>query len=1297
MSQNPKGKSSRRTRDVSSPPGSFEFLGGLLIILSAVALFSRPCTAQATSEVETPTASGVVADVQTPIFRIPRTDDPPDIDGSMKEGEWRDASALSGFWYDFSYQKFHFLAPNETQLEVYGAFDSEHLYIAYDSPVYPQGSWLKARGRFPDVTHHPRYGLIWDDHIELELRPIADNRKGFELGFFKWFVNPAGTVADLYWSKGQVEGEWNSKVKARCNVTEKRWMLEMKIPLDRLKHGNYAGDDKEGEPYVSVPPSPETAYRVWFTRGIGGNQEFFNVFDNHVWNTTKTRMILDPDAVSFQVNELGPIMEDTINVNLSVKNHSDRSKTLRLGFFVESAAGTIYSSYNSPQIQNGLLELVPGEVREITLKKPFPGITSTANALWFDVRTAGDPAKAVFRTRLIEFHSKDVDLIPDDGEDFRSRRIDVIAEELRPPRRDFDVTYHYSRFRNRLSAVIDTGIRGASDEARTAEEVKLIVLNESSGEKSVVSRKQPIHGQFATFLFDLPALDPDHTYTLSVLLFDRNKKIVGERKTGSFSPGRHANHVLEYDWLTDPPDRVHLDPVEKWVQNDHGTGDVVWEPFKKLRRTEDGFETLKHRFAISDSGLPEQIYIKPDDRELPLELREDGVEIASKRLRKLGRGPQLRSPMKLLVHAGGTKYTAEVREPAKLAKQGKSEFVYRSKLRVGPVAVTLKTRYDVDGSMHCTLTYGSDEEARIERMELVTKVAGPVDLVTSGIGGKGGTLVAGSDRWKATLPHDTGVVWDSANVEPPGLFYSQFVPFFFFGSGDRGFSWYATSDRNWELNRKGSVMTLSRNSEGRVTWRVKFVNHPTTLKKNRTLKFHVLTHPSKPKPEHYRKLSWLYRGDDWYHGFAREPIELSEAYLKEDRSFALDKSGVAEVSPEKAAQLRDEDPPWRRYGRAGNAHVSPGYGRFFEQRLLHYLEKQIRIGRRHGWYWGYMKPTNGATQNLAGGEAYLRNPENVGADEIPWQQGWTIDHMRRTLKRLARVFKNNNVPQRNIQMANHSATLYESSSWANHLFGEAGARHRSQNIDLITQYPASLWRYQAHHFTGLVSRVVPGSPDGHGAEIRPGDDKRFDRQWLGRALLNDIGVSYNGIHTKIKHVEQGTRLLNELETFGYFKPTETEFLPYWRNQDIVRLGKGRRPDAHLKPERKQRPDDHLYVTVYRRPFEQEGKSGYHVLFVLMNEYHEPVRSTLHLEKPARLFGGHNDLRAGEEIAKMTVPEELRTERTAWAGRFKDTPALNDLEKNRFVTGRIKADREEYGPIWIPRHNYRILYGYAVQN
>ncbi|MFM8708392.1 MAG: hypothetical protein ACKOHK_10000, partial [Planctomycetia bacterium] len=114
---------------------------------------------------ETPSSYGAPAKVDTPILRLPLMKAAPTIDGVMEKGEWDDSSALSAFFYDFAQADFRFMAAPQTQVEVYGGYDRDHLYLAFTSPVFPVNSWFKARGRFPDVLNHPLYGILWDDKL----------------------------------------------------------------------------------------------------------------------------------------------------------------------------------------------------------------------------------------------------------------------------------------------------------------------------------------------------------------------------------------------------------------------------------------------------------------------------------------------------------------------------------------------------------------------------------------------------------------------------------------------------------------------------------------------------------------------------------------------------------------------------------------------------------------------------------------------------------------------------------------------------------------------------------------------------------------------------------------------------------------------------------------------------------------------------------------------------------------------------------------------------------------------------
>lgn len=1209
---------------------------------------------------ETPTSYGEAATVDTPVLRVPPCSKPPTIDGTMGEGEWEDASSISGFWYDYSENDFRFMAPIETQLQVYTMYDKDNLYFCFTSPVYPEASWLKAQGRFPDVLMHPQYGALWDDHTELELRPYPDIAKGFQLGLLRWDVNPINTIVDWYWSQqGGQDLAWSSHAVVRSSVTDKRWVIEYAIPFKSMLTGNYMGKDASGAPLVTIPPPDGTVYRTWLVRGIGGNGRFFNAFDNHCWNTTKTQLVFDSKAVSFQINELGPILEDVIDVRLTLKNHNTQSETVRLGFFVENAEGSVYSSYDSPDLKDGLLELRPGEVKEVRLRKSLPGISAEGNVLWFDVRSAGTPAKVLFRTRLIRFHSMDGGVMggkkqfvdPQTGESkmvdttvtFRTRRIDCI-KDMRPPKRDFDFTWQFSNYSKRISAVVDRGIRGASDEAKSAKEIKLAIMKKDGDETVIKEIKTPINSDFACIEADLPELVDGESYKMSLLLFDQNMRIVGERNTDPFTF-----------------------KVEPWMNNKIGLDDVCWEPFTPIQLAGGTLETLKHKITVSPTGLPAQIDIKADARDLPLEKRKGGIVAAE--LLEIGRGPQLRGAMEIRATIDGKPVAAQAASPAKVTRQWKSELEYASKLKIGPLDGELTTRYDCDGTMHCRFIYSAATAAKVDRLELVMPVDGVVDLMLSDTGHGGMT---GADKWECTLPDKEGVVWDSSKTNME-LFRSHFVPWFWFGNADRAFTYYCDSDRGFMLSKEGSAMQLERDKSGKVTWSVQFINTPSQVAGSHAIEFSILTHPAKPKPKDFRTSMWhYYGGHSWAAGYQIEPYDLPEAYLKARVREAT--AAPKEVSDEQLATYRNDGPgPYMRYGKWRNvqSNCCPEMDQTWEDKATYLFERQIRVGRRVGWWMDEYWPIGfGRSDNVATGNAYFRDPNTTEPNEIPWQSGFLTRFMRNHYKRLARVSQVNNVPQRQSTWSNNASTMIESCIWSSLLVEECGAQHRSFEVDQVTQFPNSLYRYMSKNWAGLVTVIAADATD-----AKAGDDKRLDRQHMGRALLNDIGLMPSGAHGIIHHREQAIRLLRELTAWGLFDDQAVEKLPYWRIEKYARIGD------------KPSSESQVYLTVYRRP--SESGKGVKTIFVIMNESDKPVELPLKVLDAARVMGGPNTLKSAAVLGKYKIPEGLKGWWETLGKADAAASVLMDLETGDVVA---KADpkAETYGPVFVPYHDFRVL-------
>jgi len=1278
-------------------------------------LFGMAVSLPAQEPEEVPKSYGEASKVDTPILRVPLLAKPPTIDGIMSPGEWDDAAALSGFWYDFGFGTFRHMAPPQTQLQVYSGYDKEFLYFCWSSPIYPVDSWLRARGRFPDTLMHPLYGMLFDDHTELEIRPLEDLAEGFSRGLLRWDVNPIGTITDWHWSPQTGDDmRYNPRAEIRTVADGRRWVIEYKIPLKSLRHAGYDAKDENGRPRVAIPSPDGSAFRVWFARGIGGHSTFFNAFDAHGWNTTKMKLVFDSKSPVFQINEIGPLMDSVLNMQMTVKNHNTRSETVRLGFHIETDGETTYSTYQSKETPNGLLELRPGETRVLKLRRPLPGLTA-GNVLWFDVRSAGQPAKTLFLTRLINFHLMDSSVkVAGKSGTFRELRVDAI-EKLRPPRNpDFDLRVDISPYTKRLSAVVDRGILGVRPEVKTAVEAQLIVKKTLGGEQPEIHEfKTNMVGDFATFLCDAPDLEAGESYQVTVLLFDENMKIVAEQtetkpfinltagktEAKAISGEQVELHPWEKAKTSDErPSTAFMDDervdrresfqTAPWMGNALGREDRVWEPFTPIQPNDKGFDTLKHRFTLDASGLPAQIDIRPDPRELPLEQRGANAVVSPQTLLAIGRGPQLRAPFRLEAVVGGARVPAQVLTPAKAVRTGKSEIEYASKLRIGPVEADLRTRYDCDGSLHATLVYGSGTPVKIDRLQMVADIAGTVDLAVF------------DNRLEYTLPKKTGVVWDSTAMHME-LFFTKFVPWFWFGNDDRGWSYVANNDKGWILDRDGSAMEIERDKVGDVTWRVAFVNHPAEVRGPRTIEFSILTHPAKPKPENARLMAWQYNcGEEYqannvlhYRGWsAAADVKTSGnaggdcPYAPSDKELqAAWRSAAgapANIPYEKCAEWRKDKPPYFRYFFHGDLDL-PEQNRLFEDKALFYFERLVRMGRMVGWYLT-LTPSS-ASQNAAMEDAWLRPLATVRTNELPWHPGFLSLNQRNMYKRLARVHAENNVPPRHQTQSGKAASLLESFMWNSLIWGEDGASMRAYEIDLLTSFPNSYYRFAAMNYTGLSTTLVP--------DINPvgsGDNPCLDRQMLGVALLHDFGVTRGGgvnqgagiSWVPMEHEEQAVRLLGRLGKFGFFDDAATEKLPFWRNDAQVRMGD--KPGDESK----------VRVTVYRRPLDN-GK-GYKAIFVILNESDGDVELPLDLRDPKRILGGASTLRRGDVLGSAAVPAALQQAWRAADGRAADEPALMDLETGKLIAKAGDKAGERYGPVFVPYHDYRVLYGECDQ-
>lgn len=304
----------------------------------------------------------------------------------------------------------------------------------------------------------------------------------------------------------------------------------------------------------------------------------------------------------------------------------------------------------------------------------------------------------------------------------------------------------------------------------------------------------------------------------------------------------------------------------------------VPEPFDPIERDARTVRTRRHRISVAPSGLPAGISVLPQAHELPLDAREG--EPSDALLRTIGRGPQLRAPLRIEASVEGTVVETEVTGEASVIEENDAEVAYKSSLEAGPFTIDLTTRYQFDGGMVAEMTYRGGGEGA-ESLEMVMDLTGPVSQAWSGprSGKDGIDAVAGLDP---SLPSDTGeVVWDSAeNAEAPGR-DGSFVPYLHFGNPDRSFTWLSNGPKGWTLDAAEPMITIERDKAGRVTWRARFVNHMAESAGKKTVRFAVLTHPARPKPADFRRRQWF----GWPEEAKRLAVAPGEISLKRRRKL----------------------------------------------------------------------------------------------------------------------------------------------------------------------------------------------------------------------------------------------------------------------------------------------------------------------------------------------------------------------------------------------------------------------------
>ncbi len=172
---------------------------------------------------------------ERPTVRPTRTNTPPDIDGRLDDEIWRSAALISGFVQQAPLDG----APATEQTEVYVAYDSENIYIAFYAH-YEDPSIMRANRVDRDRAN-------MDDLLTVYFDTFLDQQRGYDFD-----VNAYGVQGDGIITAGGGHGggpipradrSWNALFETGGQIVADGFTAEMAIPFKSLRYPSRAQDE----------------------------------------------------------------------------------------------------------------------------------------------------------------------------------------------------------------------------------------------------------------------------------------------------------------------------------------------------------------------------------------------------------------------------------------------------------------------------------------------------------------------------------------------------------------------------------------------------------------------------------------------------------------------------------------------------------------------------------------------------------------------------------------------------------------------------------------------------------------------------------------------------------------------------------------------------------------------------------------------------------------------------------------------------------------------------------------------
>ena len=156
----------------------------------------------------------------SPEFALPRTSNPPTIDGSIQDGEWAGALALDNWLQTKPGDN---IAPAGKTI-AWISYDHSSLYMAIRA-------WDDRSGIRYRLNERDAVAMQGQDWVNIHLDTFNDRRRAFAIA-----LNPLGLQGDWIEIEGASFTEWDGMFDSRGKVLEDGWSVELRIPFATLRY-----------------------------------------------------------------------------------------------------------------------------------------------------------------------------------------------------------------------------------------------------------------------------------------------------------------------------------------------------------------------------------------------------------------------------------------------------------------------------------------------------------------------------------------------------------------------------------------------------------------------------------------------------------------------------------------------------------------------------------------------------------------------------------------------------------------------------------------------------------------------------------------------------------------------------------------------------------------------------------------------------------------------------------------------------------------------------------------------------